>query len=52
VKNAQLSLIITVTIVVLAFLSVGCDEGMQITKPIIGDPITDPDKKDPTNTGI
>ena len=45
-KKTQLSLIFTVTIVVLAFLSVGCDEGMQMTKPIMD---MDPSEKPTTN---
>ena len=45
-KKTQLSLIFTVTIVVLAFLSVGCDEGMQMTKPIMD---MDPAEKPTTN---
>ena len=51
-KNTQLSLIFTVTIMVLALLMVtGCDEGMHMMDPIINDPITNPGGKDTGNTG-
>ncbi|MDE0636071.1 MAG: hypothetical protein OXI43_09530 [Candidatus Poribacteria bacterium] len=46
-KDTQLSLIFTITIVVLAFLAItGCDEGMQMTKPIMD---MDPAEKPTTN---
>ncbi len=42
-KNTQLSLIFTVTIVILAFLTItGCDEGMNMVGPVITEPGEEP----------
>ncbi len=43
VKNTQLLLIFTVTVMVLAFLTVtGCDEGMNMVSPVITEPGEEP----------